>query len=175
MEIKPRQQNSCMAVSNRPSLSTNKNSQAIAKTKPKIRIIHIFAPEIIKTDVGNFRELVQRLTGKPSAEKRGQKMPAAAAHQDATRSNAGGLTSDKPIKVGSKGLHDDYQSTVGERLVMKEEEEEEQVGVCREEASTGGYLGGFSDLEGFVSEFAQIPLLPLDDTHIHQAYEQLQL
>ncbi|CAN0927643.1 VQ motif-containing protein 25 [Linum grandiflorum] len=36
------------------------------KNPPKIRIIHIFAPEIIKTDVANFRELVQRLTGKPT-------------------------------------------------------------------------------------------------------------
>ncbi|XP_062229272.1 uncharacterized protein LOC133927039 [Phragmites australis] len=34
-------------------------------TRPKIKIIHIIAPEIIKTDVANFRELVQRLTGKP--------------------------------------------------------------------------------------------------------------
>ncbi|CAN6201099.1 unnamed protein product [Urochloa humidicola] len=36
-------------------------------TRPKIRIIHIIAPEIIKTDVANFRDLVQRLTGKPAA------------------------------------------------------------------------------------------------------------
>lgn len=35
--------------------------------KPKIRIIHIVAPEIIKTDVQNFRDIVQKLTGKPSA------------------------------------------------------------------------------------------------------------
>ncbi|KAE8689984.1 VQ motif-containing protein 25 [Hibiscus syriacus] len=47
------------------SLSIHKDSQTISKAKPKIRIIHIFAPEIIKTDVANFRELVQRLTGKP--------------------------------------------------------------------------------------------------------------
>ncbi|XP_054801562.1 VQ motif-containing protein 17-like [Prosopis cineraria] len=154
-----------MAMSNRPSLSINKNSQAIAKTKPKIRIIHIFAPEVIKTDVGNFRELVQRLTGKPSAEKHcDNKMPTIAPrHQDTTRSNVG-LSSDKP-KTRSKP--DDYQS--GERLVMKEQE---QVGLCRAETS-GGYLGGFSDLECLVSEFAQIPF-PLDDTHIH-GYEQLQL
>jgi hypothetical protein len=45
----------------------NKNSQVIAKIKPKIRIIHIFAPEVIKTDVKNFRSLVQSLTGKPAA------------------------------------------------------------------------------------------------------------
>ncbi|KAL0739706.1 hypothetical protein Bca4012_081219 [Brassica carinata] len=45
----------------------NKNSQVISKIKPKIRIIHIFAPEVIKTDVKNFRSLVQSLTGKPAA------------------------------------------------------------------------------------------------------------
>ncbi|KAJ1695059.1 hypothetical protein LUZ63_011757 [Rhynchospora breviuscula] len=33
---------------------------------PKVRIIHIIAPDIIKTDVSNFRDLVQRLTGKPT-------------------------------------------------------------------------------------------------------------
>jgi hypothetical protein len=36
-------------------------------TRPKIKIVHITAPEIIKTDVANFRDLVQRLTGKPVA------------------------------------------------------------------------------------------------------------
>ncbi|KAK8916832.1 hypothetical protein KSP39_PZI023057 [Platanthera zijinensis] len=34
--------------------------------KPKIRVVHVFSPEIIKTDPANFRELVQRLTGKPA-------------------------------------------------------------------------------------------------------------
>ncbi|XP_039141930.1 VQ motif-containing protein 17-like [Dioscorea cayenensis subsp. rotundata] len=37
-------------------------SHTISKLKPKIRIVHIFAPEIIKTDAANFRELVQKLT-----------------------------------------------------------------------------------------------------------------
>ncbi|KAL0862172.1 hypothetical protein Bca101_041290 [Brassica carinata] len=50
-------------------VSMNKNSQVISKIKPKIRIIHIFAPEIIKTDVKNFRSLVQSLTGKPTSGK----------------------------------------------------------------------------------------------------------
>ncbi|KAF3327622.1 VQ motif-containing protein 25 [Carex littledalei] len=36
------------------------------KMVPKVRIIHIVAPDIIKTDVSNFRDLVQRLTGKPT-------------------------------------------------------------------------------------------------------------
>lgn len=39
------------------------NSHTISKQKPIIRIIHIVAPEIIKTDVEHFRELVQKLTG----------------------------------------------------------------------------------------------------------------
>jgi len=51
----------------------NKNSQIITKVKPKIRIIHIFAPEIINTDVKNFRTLVQSLTGKPDITKTGTK------------------------------------------------------------------------------------------------------
>ncbi|CAH8308372.1 unnamed protein product [Eruca vesicaria subsp. sativa] len=51
----------------------NKNSQIITKIKPKIRIIHIFAPEIINTDVKNFRTLVQSLTGKPEITKTNSK------------------------------------------------------------------------------------------------------
>ncbi|KAK8667573.1 hypothetical protein V6N13_007721 [Hibiscus sabdariffa] len=43
---------------------------AVSKAKPKIRIIHVCAPEIITTDVANFRELVQTLTGKPPQETR---------------------------------------------------------------------------------------------------------
>ncbi|XP_039126653.1 VQ motif-containing protein 25-like [Dioscorea cayenensis subsp. rotundata] len=46
-------------------LGLHEDSHMVSKLKPKIRIVHIFAPEIIKTDVNNFRELVQRLTGKP--------------------------------------------------------------------------------------------------------------
>ncbi|KAL6873480.1 hypothetical protein ACP4OV_013562 [Aristida adscensionis] len=45
---------------------SNAASTTATTTRPKIRIIHIIAPEIIKTDVANFRELVQRLTGKPA-------------------------------------------------------------------------------------------------------------
>lgn len=46
----------------------HEKSHVISKLKPKIRIVHIFAPEIIQTDASNFRELVQRLTGKPSGQ-----------------------------------------------------------------------------------------------------------
>ncbi|CAM0909994.1 unnamed protein product [Alopecurus aequalis] len=39
-------------------------SSKITTTRPAIKIIHIIAPEIIKTDAANFRDLVQRLTGR---------------------------------------------------------------------------------------------------------------
>ncbi|CAL9779342.1 unnamed protein product [Musa acuminata subsp. burmannicoides] len=51
----------------RPALLTpSKDSHVMSKLKPKIRIVHLFTPEIIKTDAENFRELVQQLTGKPT-------------------------------------------------------------------------------------------------------------
>jgi hypothetical protein len=40
------------------------SSSRTTTTRPAIRIIHIIAPEIIKTDAANFRSLVQRLTGR---------------------------------------------------------------------------------------------------------------
>ncbi|KAK1602953.1 hypothetical protein QYE76_037605 [Lolium multiflorum] len=40
------------------------SSSRTTTTRPAIRIIHIIAPEIIKTDAANFRDLVQRLTGR---------------------------------------------------------------------------------------------------------------
>lgn len=62
---------SCFSLSlNLSFLFSLSHSFSMEKTRstttvPKVRIIHIIAPDIIKTDVSNFRELVQRLTGKP--------------------------------------------------------------------------------------------------------------
>ena len=56
-----------------PQLSMHRDSRVISKLKPKIRIIHIYAPEVIKTEPANFRELVQRLTGKPAEMMKGNK------------------------------------------------------------------------------------------------------
>ncbi|CAN6236577.1 unnamed protein product [Urochloa humidicola] len=60
-------------------------SHSIAKAPPrKIRIIHVLAPEIIKTEARHFRELVQRLTGKPSPN--GSGSGSAASTEDASSS-----------------------------------------------------------------------------------------
>ncbi|KAL4198117.1 hypothetical protein AMTRI_Chr03g44290 [Amborella trichopoda] len=55
-----------------PDLGTCQPSHAITKERPNqqaIRIIHIFAPKVIKTDAANFRQLVQQVTGKPAGKK----------------------------------------------------------------------------------------------------------
>ncbi|CAO2036923.1 unnamed protein product [Urochloa humidicola] len=55
------------SASSSAATSPHRLSHSIAKAPPrKIRIIHVLAPEIIKTEPRHFRELVQRLTGKPS-------------------------------------------------------------------------------------------------------------
>ncbi|KAK1401329.1 VQ domain-containing protein [Heracleum sosnowskyi] len=47
------------------SLKLSMPRESRVSLKPKIRIIHVLEPTIIQTDVSNFREMVQRLTGKP--------------------------------------------------------------------------------------------------------------
>ncbi|CAK9276047.1 unnamed protein product [Sphagnum jensenii] len=45
--------------------STHHHPEAtLTMNAPTIRVIHIFAPKIIKTDIANFRSTVQRLTGR---------------------------------------------------------------------------------------------------------------
>lgn len=106
-------------------LTMHKDSHIISKSKPKIRIIHIFAPEIIKTDVANFRELVQRLTGKPTEKKKLK-----------TRKE-----SHQSLNLSQVGLE------VREKI---KGEEDIWVGAN----SGGGFLGGFGDLDGFMQEFS---------------------
>ncbi|KMZ71569.1 hypothetical protein ZOSMA_17G01270 [Zostera marina] len=36
--------------------------------KSEIRIVHVLDPEIVNTNTANFREVVQRLTGKPATD-----------------------------------------------------------------------------------------------------------
>ncbi|RCV15073.1 hypothetical protein SEVIR_3G030200v4 [Setaria viridis] len=71
------------AASSSAATSAHRLSHSIAKAPPrKIRIIHVLAPEIIKTEARHFRELVQRLTGKPSPNGSGS----AASTEDASSS-----------------------------------------------------------------------------------------
>ncbi|XP_071737515.1 VQ motif-containing protein 25-like [Rutidosis leptorrhynchoides] len=137
-----------MMINNKQTCSTttkpltmHKDSHIISKIKPKIRIIHIFAPEIIKTDVANFRELVQRLTGKPNEKKK--------------------------LKT-RKESHKRSTFSQGVLEVREKIKGEEEIWVGAN--SGGGFLGGFGDLDGFMQEFSNhnnngfAPNLPNLDT-----------
>ncbi|TXG55744.1 hypothetical protein EZV62_017057 [Acer yangbiense] len=122
-------------------LSMHKNSHLIPKFKPKIRIVHIFAPEIIKTDAANFRELVQRLTGKPAAE------------------NKGNPKKKKKLPCRSLQIHDHANKTMqfedvvtrsNEEKIIKEEENDNIWG-----DGSSNFFDDFKDLDGFIQELSK--------------------
>lgn len=122
----------------------HRNSHTISKTKPKIRIIHIFAPEIIKTDATNFRELVQRLTGKPTAADGGAAVKATKARK--TKEARVLSSSSKKMEMAVRGEF---------RERVKGEEED----IWGNANSGGGFLGGFAEYDGFMHEINQFPFM----------------
>lgn len=126
-----------------PALALHNHSQTISKaTKPKIRIIHVFAPEIIKTDAENFRELVQRLTGKPTNRKKPRKIPS---NKNPRILPMAPNTAELAIRSGF--------NAPGFRERIKGEEE-----IWRSANSGGGFLSGLSEFEGFMQEVNQFQL-----------------
>lgn len=107
-----------------------KDSHVISKDKPKIKIIHIYAPEIIKTDAENFRELVQRLTGKPEEEDERSKSKKAIVTQEDVKNENGVKEDEDEIWRRSKS-NDKFN----------------------------GFLDGFSELDCFMEELSTIPLV----------------
>ncbi|CAL9073693.1 unnamed protein product [Musa textilis] len=125
------------------SLPLSKDSHVMSKLKPKIRIVHLFAPEIIKTDVENFRELVQRLTGKPTR---------AIASKKKKKKASPPTTIDE---ADQRSVHGGHRDLMHERV--KEEP--------RIELSEDDIAGFFSELgaaEGFFGDpISDSPLLPV--------------
>nr|KYP73942.1 hypothetical protein KK1_006603 [Cajanus cajan] len=154
----------------------HKDSHMVAKAKPKIRIIHIFAPEIIKTDVENFRELVQKLTGKPSGERCCNKKKNKKKEKYSSSTSGSGMSEDHTVMKTIKSSNNNNFWGLDVMMTRDHKVKEEVVGVCSSDESSGGYLGGFSDLEGFISEIGGFPLLPMDGNHmIMQGFEEPQL
>ncbi|KAL3534177.1 hypothetical protein ACH5RR_002638 [Cinchona calisaya] len=153
--------------------------------KPKIRIIHIFAPEIIKTDVANFRELVQRLTGKPTDEHTKnnmsctkKKLPRLLIPGNKNEASRNISTSSFPYhhhhqlihKPLAKKMGFHYSEFIGERIKGEEE-------IWRGANSGGGFLGGFAELEGFMEQLNhEFPntTMPMEISHM-DGYGQSQL
>jgi 23S rRNA maturation mini-RNase III len=139
------------------NLGVDKDSQVISKVKPKIRIIHIYAPEIIKTDAANFRELVQRLTGKPEEyEKGGARSKSKTAPPPSKRSMDLNLKKAMIMQEDEK----DFLSLQNGTSVKKNENEEEEIWRrSKSNEKFNGFLDGFSELDGFMEELSTMPLL----------------
>ncbi|GMH29349.1 hypothetical protein Nepgr_031192 [Nepenthes gracilis] len=124
-------------------MGLHKDSRVITKIQPKIRIIHIFAPEIIKTDVANFRELVQRLTGKPTSQNAGRgkvKPPAKACRTEEPRGN----------------------TTVCETTAASIKHDHDRDQVLWKGESAGGFLNALSDVDCFIGEIGDFPFVSLE-------------
>ncbi|KAF8102179.1 hypothetical protein N665_0201s0459 [Sinapis alba] len=134
------------------TLPMHKQSYSITKSKPKIRIIHIYAPEIIKTDVANFRDLVQSLTGKP--ENHG--LSKTKTRRDHTHRQVQDMTTnmEKLREVDQR-----YDQGYMEEISMTWNGDN---GVNGE--SSGGFLNGVGDFEGFIQELGEFPYLPLSSS-----------
>lgn len=179
--------NSTNSCSN--ALAIHRDSQTISKPKPKIRIIHIFAPEIIKTDVANFRELVQRLTGKPSengcnnnSKKKKKKQQQAGRESEAHQTSSAAaafMAETKKMELmrssGGAGFRGFEQYPRSERVIKEEE-------MMWNADKSGGFLERFADLEGFIHELGEFPMLPnLDsssaasNSHLLHGFEGTQL
>lgn len=130
----------------------HKQSYSITKSKPKIRIIHIFAPEIIKTDVANFRELVQSLTGKPDDHKTSKTKP--------RRDHMHRLHRQVQDMINTEKLREPEHCDQGFCLNSEEISMTWNSNNCAGESS-GGFLNGLGDFEGFIQELGDFPYLPL--------------
>ncbi|GAB4843781.1 hypothetical protein Ancab_013746 [Ancistrocladus abbreviatus] len=127
-----------------PSLGLHRDSRVISKIQPKIRVIHIFAPEIIKTDVANFRELVQRLTGKPSENGGSGGSKVARARKSSTREDQPSSNAAVHEKTTvSKMVHHHHQGD--------HHHHHHHQALWRDECS-GGFLNAFSDVDCFMQE-----------------------
>ncbi|XP_047326030.1 VQ motif-containing protein 25 [Impatiens glandulifera] len=144
----------------------------ITKVKPKIRIIHIFAPEIIKTDVANFRELVQRLTGKPNSESKGVKRKGRGTDNPFPTKRAAvaatGELTKKKMELSSSWEY--YRDRVS-KLEMADDQEMMMMMSQKMNGSNnsgggggGGYLGQFADLDGLMQELNCNQFFPLFPT-----------
>ncbi|XP_052170466.1 VQ motif-containing protein 25-like [Diospyros lotus] len=165
-------------------LALHKNSYAVSKLKPKIRIIHIVAPEIIKTDVANFRQLVQRLTGRSSSAASDKKP---GSPQETSSTNT---TSSEEVVICSAEAagKNSIASAESDRIGMRNPEKPEirmkkeslqEIWKGDEINSSNGYsnyMCGFGDMDRLIQDLQpDYPLLPLSSTSHFNMYEGLPL
>ncbi|XP_057990146.1 VQ motif-containing protein 25-like [Hevea brasiliensis] len=158
MEDKITRQHSCNPTSPASKLAMHRDSHVISKFKPKVRIIHIFAPEIIKTDVANFRELVQRLTGKPG--------------DDGISTQGRNSRSWKKKTRRMKEKDGQLPSLIQREKLQEKENEIWGSG----ENNSSDFLDGFGDVSGFIHDLSNnFSLPPQQSSHHLDMFGDMQL
>ncbi|KAJ7949081.1 VQ motif protein, partial [Quillaja saponaria] len=145
-------------ISPTSKLSMDKDSHMISKFKPKIRIIHIYAPEIIKTDVANFRELVQRLTGKPADHNDCGCSYRSKRKTTPRHTNLMALYPEPTMNMEVENQLLGLQNGVM-RIKNEENYETWRTSTTSNEKLFSGFFDGFSDLDGFIEELSDFPML----------------
>ncbi|KAK4792361.1 hypothetical protein SAY86_022796 [Trapa natans] len=149
-EMISRKQKYVAAPSSSHPLSIHRDSRLIAKVKPKIRIIHIFAPEIIKTDAENFRELVQRLTGKPASATDHHQKPAGCGTR---RKHGKALPRKSSVeKYGTSTM----MSVQNKPASMETTKMEPLNGLISSAPHQEDYLSQFSDIDCFIPDISEM-------------------
>lgn len=154
-------------ASSKLGIDHHRDSHVISKGKPKIRIIHIYAPEIIKTDAENFRELVQRLTGKPEDEGRGGgRGKSKTAPTTTTKDPIMDLHPNKKAMIMQEDEKEFLSLQNGIRVVKNENKEEEVVAdidmwrrSIKSNEKFSGFFDGFTELDGFMEGLSTMPLV----------------
>ncbi|KZV47222.1 hypothetical protein F511_07645 [Dorcoceras hygrometricum] len=134
-------------------LALHNESHTISKLKPKIRIIHIVAPEIIKTDVQNFRELVQRLTGKTEERKESGKK----------RSDFPSVAC--PPKTCGRKPRKNMKPTIVPALQIKHRIKDSEEIIWGE--NPNALLGFLGEVDGLIHDVNGFPLLPFRSSQIN--------
>lgn len=137
--------NSLEAAFARPKLAVHDYSHTIFKLKPKIRIIHIVEPEIIKTTVEDFQELVQRLTGKPVERGR-------------SRDKAGNKTKAVVSKTETAAVAAVLQETPRMKI------EVEEIYDAENQTNFSSFL---EEVDGFFHDMNEFPLLSFRSSHFN--------
>ncbi|KAF7003996.1 hypothetical protein CFC21_019260 [Triticum aestivum] len=137
------------------AMGAHRWSRPIAKGPPrKIRIVHVLAPEVIKTDARHFRELVQRLTGKPkgggvgggaSSSSSSRSPESAAAESSSQQQAAAGGSSSVAVAVAPEAA---AGGTV--KAEVKEEDAASPEGGFGEAGGTATNDAFFQDLDEFL-------------------------
>ncbi|RZS00266.1 hypothetical protein BHM03_00029934 [Ensete ventricosum] len=155
----------CVAVPQQPTTPAMQEdcSRESKRLKPEIRVVHVSSPVIIKTDAANFREIVQRLTGKPTIGIGKNKKKTKKKKKKKKKTKTLCMTTEgevpprgKPVEV--MGGQKEKNEEVGCGEGAKRGSEVEETRELWEEKNSACFSGKFGEIDSFLQELSDAPL-----------------